>query len=415
MASERLYYDDSYTTRFAGRVASAESFQGRPAVELEATYFYPESGGQEADRGRIGGARVVDVQAADDGRVWHVLGEHPSDDAASAEQLRALGDVEAEVDWTRRFDHMQQHTGQHILSAALERELNAATISSHLGEERSTIEADVRDLDWKTIDRIESTTNAIVWADRPIVRHWVDDEGVKRFALRKPPKFTGRIRIVEIPDWDVSACGGTHTLRTGEVGVVKIVRWERVRNNVRLEFLCGRRALRDYAWRTSTLLDAARRRTIHDTQLIEHLERAASERDELKKRVRELSEMVIGAEAAERVAQSPAGVAEFRDVWPREDVRTFAFKCLEAGARWVAAAAGAPEPCLVLARAKSATGDLRAALLPGVLERSRGKGGGSPDFLQVAAGDATVARAAWEWGKSEMPAVVPSVDSKREA
>ena len=111
-----------------------------------------------------------------------------------------------------------------------------------------------------------------MWEDRPIERHWVDDEGVKRFALRKPPKFTGRIRIVEIPDWDVSACGGTHTRRTGEVGVIKIVRWEKVRGNVRFEFLCGGRALRDYAWRTEALLEAARRRTLKDRELIAHLE-----------------------------------------------------------------------------------------------------------------------------------------------
>src|SRR4029077_2373009 len=136
---------------------------------------------------------------------------------------------------------------------------------------------DLRDLDWETIDRIERSTNAIVWADRPVVRHWVDDEGVKRFTLRKPPKFSGRIRIVEIPDWDVSACGGTHTLRTGEVGVVKIVRWEKVRGHVRFEFLCGKRALGDYAWRTEALLEAARRRTLKDRELIAHLERAAVE------------------------------------------------------------------------------------------------------------------------------------------
>ena len=121
MASERLYYDDSYTARFAARVAARGEHRGRFAVELEATYFYPEGGGQEADRGRLGGVAVVDVQADAEGRVWHVA-EGGLETVADA--------LEAELDWPRRFDHMQQHTGQHILSAAFERELGAATISS---------------------------------------------------------------------------------------------------------------------------------------------------------------------------------------------------------------------------------------------------------------------------------------------
>src|SRR5207247_9763971 len=143
----------------------------------------------------------------------------------------------------------------------------------------------------------EEAANRVVWEDRPVERHWTDDGGVKRFALRKPPAVSGKIRIVEIPEWDVSACGGTHTRRTGEVGIVKIVRWEKVRGNLRFEFLCGGRALRDHAWRTEALLEAAKRRTLKDRELIAHLERAAAERDELAKRLRELTGRAIVAEA----------------------------------------------------------------------------------------------------------------------
>jgi alanyl-tRNA synthetase len=394
MSSERLYYDDSYTTRFDARIVQRGSHAGRPAVELEATYFYPESGGQEADRGRIGEASVLDVQADDDGRVWHVLeGDPPAEEAA------------AEVDWARRFDLMQQHTGQHVLSAAFERELGAATRSSHLGEERSSIDIELETADWRDVERIERAAHAVIWDDREVVRHWVDDEGVKRFALRKPPKFTGRIRVVEIPDWDVSACGGTHTRRTGELGLVKIVRWERVRDTLRFEFLCGGRALRDYAWRTESLLEAARRRTIHDTQLIAHLERAAAERDELAKRVRELAARLATVEAAECVARTPGGVGEFRHAWSRDEARGFAFKCIELEAPWVVVAAGGPEPFVMLAIPKGGTVDLRR-LLPALLERARGKGGGSPDALQIAAADAAAARAAWEWARAELPALI---------
>ena len=396
MTSERLYYEDSYTTRFAARVTAHGHWDGRPAVELEATYFYPEGGGQEADRGRIAAVSVVDVQADEGGRVWHVLEREGS----------GLEDPpDAELDWTRRFDHMQQHTGQHVLSAAFERVLGASTLSSRLGEERSSIEVDLATTDWKAVERLEQAANQVLWEDRPVERHWVDDEGVKRFALRKPPKFTGRTRIVEILDWDVSACGGTHTRRTGEVGIVKIVRWEKVRGNLRFEFLCGRRALGDYAWRTESLLEAARRRTLKDRELIAHLERAASERDQLKRRLEELTAELIVAEARGSVGDPPRGTALFMPVRPRDEVRLLAIKCLEAGAPWVVMAAGEPDPVVIAARAKGGGTDLRS-MLAGLLERAGGKGGGGPDFLQATAADSTAAQAAWSWARDELTKTV---------
>ena len=386
--SRRLYYDDSYTTRFAARVVEVQERGERAAIELERTYFYPESGGQEADRGRIGGAAVVDVQADDQDRVWHLLAPGP----------RPAGEIEAEVDWARRFDLMQQHTGQHILSAAFERELESPTLSSRLGEETSTIEVGNAQGDWRAVGRVEQAANRIVWEDRTVERHWVDAEGARRFQLRKPPAVSGPIRIVEIPDWDVSACGGTHTRRTGEVGVIKVVRWEKVRGNLRFEFLCGGRALRDHAWRTEALLEAARKRTLGDRELIAHLERAAEERDELRRQLQELSARVIAGEARERVGEPARPVSEFAAARPRAELRLFAIKCLEAGAPWVVVGAAGPEPALVLGRAKRLGLDLRG-LLPTVLERARGKGGGSPDLLQVSAADSAAAEAAWTWAR----------------
>ncbi len=395
MASERLYYDDAYTREFTACVSAVGEHKGRPAVELERTFFYPESGGQEADRGALGGCPVVDVQADEADRVWHVLDPAGTMPAAGAE-------VPCEVDWARRFDHMQQHTGQHILSAALERVISAPTISSHLGEERSTIEVALPGTDWRAIERVEEAANRIVWEDRPVERHWTDAAGVQRFALRKPPQVGGRIRIVEVPEWDVSACGGTHTRRTGEVGSIKIVGWEKVRGNLRLEFLCGGRALRDHAWRTEALVEGARRRTLKDRDLIAQLERAADERNEMRKRLDALTEQVMAADARERVGDPPRGVAEFSAARPREEVRRFAIKCLEAGAPWVVAAAASPDPVVVIGRAKAIAADLKT-LLPGLLERARGKGGGSPDLIRVAAAAAAAAEEAWRWASAEVP------------
>jgi alanyl-tRNA synthetase len=396
MTSERLYYDDAYTVRFVARAMAVGEHQGRPAVELDRTFFYPESGGQEADRGVLGVARVVDVQADEGDRIWHVL------DAAAA-PFAAGADLTAEVDWPRRFDHMQQHTGQHILSAALERVLSAPTISSHLGEERSTIDVALAGADWRAVERVEEAANRVVWEDRPVERHWTSEAEVHRFALRKPPQVAGRIRIVEIPDWDVSACGGTHTRRTGEVGAIKIVRWETLRGNLRFEFLCGGRAMRDHAWRTEALTEGARRRTLKDRDLIAHLERAAAERDELRKRLDDMVERMLTADARDRVGHPPRGVAAFAASRPRDEVRRFALKCLEAGAPWVVAGAAAPDPVVVVGRAKALPGDLKA-MLPSLLERARGKGGGSPDLVQVAAADATAAEEAWRWAGTEVAA-----------
>jgi alanyl-tRNA synthetase len=354
-------------------------------VELAETFFYPESGGQESDRGTLGGAPVLDVQADEEGRVWHVVATPPQGD-----------DLPAEIDWARRFDHMQQHTGQHILSAAFEHVLESPTLSSTLGLEKSAIEVGRSDIDWRTLERVEEAANRIVWDDRAIALHWEGEESVRRFKLRKPPKVTGRIRIVEVPEWDVSACGGTHTRRTGEVGTIKIVRWEKVRGNLRFEFLCGARALRDYAWRTEALLEAAKRRTLKDRELIAHLERAAAERDELRKRLDALTARATEAEARERTGTPPRPVTQFDRDRPRDDVRRLALKCLEAGAPWVAVGAAAPDPTIAIGRAKSGAGDLRG-LLPELLERSQGKGGGAPDFIQIAATNAEAAESAWRW------------------
>ena len=395
MASERLYHEDPYVTRFRARVVATGERGGRAAVELDATHFYPEGGGQCGDRGTLGGRAVVDAQADEDGRIWHVLDDGPC----------PQGEVDCELDWPRRFDHMQQHTGQHALSAAFEREAGAPTLSSTLGEEHSVIETALEAADWRLVERVELAANRVLWEDRPVLLHWEDAESVKRFRLRKAPVVEGRIRVVEIPDWDASACGGTHVRRTGEVGSVKVVRWEKVRGNVRFAFLCGGRALRDHAWRTEAMVEAARRRTLADRDLIAHLERAAGERDELRKGVAGLTARLIEAEARQRVGDPPGALTLFEALRPREEVRLLALKALEAGAPWVVVGAAAPEPTVLAGRAKRLAADLRA-LVPGLLERAQGRGGGSPELVQVAAADGPRAEEAWRWAVEAARAAV---------
>ncbi len=242
--TERIYYNDSYRRLFRARIAEV-SLDGR-SVYLNQTAFYPSSGGQPFDTGRLGGAKVVDV--VDEGeRIAHIV-----EGAAGA-----VGEeVEGEIDWARRFDHMQQHTGQHLLSATFVDVLGAATVSFHLGDTVSTIELDIPALDAEAAARVERRTNERVRQAHPVTVAFRDAS--EDLGLRKATERTGTIRLVEIEGVDRSACGGTHVRSTAEIGCVLLRRQEKIRGRVRIEFVCGDRALRAAREDFATLSEAAR-------------------------------------------------------------------------------------------------------------------------------------------------------------
>lgn len=224
----RLYYDDSYLREFeAAVVGSAES--GRK-VYLDRSAFYPASGGQPCDYGDIAGVRVLDVQEEDD-RVAHWL-----------EAPLAGERVTCRIDWARRFDHMQQHTGQHLLSAVLMDLFGYQTVSFHLGEESSTIDIEAESLATDQVRQAELRANQIVFENRPVRVLYADSDS-GNLGLRKASDRSGELRIIEIEGCDRSACGGTHVRATGEIGPVLIRKLDKIRGNVRVEFLCGGRAV----------------------------------------------------------------------------------------------------------------------------------------------------------------------------
>ncbi len=236
----RLYYSDSYLSDFSARVAAIEDAGRR--VYLDRTAFYPASGGQPFDTGTLGGVAVLEV--ADEGdRVAHVL-QSPLE----------LAEVEGRIDWARRYDHMQQHTGQHLLSAVLEGLYGIPTVSFHMGAETSTIDVGVASLDAARIERVEERCAEIVAEARPVTVAY-EDAGAA-VGLRKESQRSGTLRIVSIHDLDRSACGGTHVRSTAEIGPVLIRKLDKIRGNVRVEFVCGLRALRqarrDYRILTET-------------------------------------------------------------------------------------------------------------------------------------------------------------------
>ncbi|MEP0764357.1 MAG: alanyl-tRNA editing protein, partial [Chloroflexota bacterium] len=214
MITERLYYTDSYSTAFEANVISTTIVNEAPAAILDRTCFYPTSGGQPHDTGTLNGAAVLEVIVRESaGAVLHIL-----------DRALSVGRVSGQVDWARRFDHMQHHTGQHILSQAFERLARAETVGFHMSADSITIDLDQPDLAPATVDAAEDLANQIVTEDRPVRAWFPTDDEVAALALRKVPDVEGRFRVVAVEGFDVTACGGTHVAHTGEIGLIKVLR-----------------------------------------------------------------------------------------------------------------------------------------------------------------------------------------------
>src|SRR5438445_7316595 len=253
--TDRLYYTDQYLRDFDATIVRVAEREARALVTLDRTAFYPTSGGQPFDTGTLAGLPVVDVVDEEDGSVTHVVDAAPIRRPGLAEARETVGRAEAEgpalqvgravhgaIDWPRRFDHMQQHTGQHVLSAAFDRLLHVRTVSFHLGATVSTIDL-ARELAPRDLAAAEGEANRIVWENRPVTIRYADAEDASRMPLRKEPKRGGTLRLIDVEEWDLSACGGTHVARSGAIGVIAIGSWERFKGGQRIEFVCGGRAL----------------------------------------------------------------------------------------------------------------------------------------------------------------------------
>ena len=265
--TRRLYYEDPALLRFSSRLLSQQPQEqaGAPrwAVVLEATAFYPEGGGQPADWGTLNGIPVTDVQIRGE-EVLHLL--------AAPLQAAEGAEIAGEVDAARRADFRAQHTGQHILSAALLAAARARTVSANLGEELTTVEVDLPSLSAGALDVAEQEANRIVCRNLPVLLHWVSPEEAARFALRKPPPAgRERLRIVEIPGVDASACGGLHVSSTGEVGLIRCAGQERIRGRLRLQWKIGDRAWGELRAREGVLAELARELTCGVEELPDRL------------------------------------------------------------------------------------------------------------------------------------------------
>lgn len=374
--TERIFHADARTTTFSARVLARRNGPDGVEVRLDRTAFYAASGGQPHDTGRLGASRVLDVYETDDGALWHRLDSDVADE------------VQGVIDWERRFDHMQQHSGQHILSQAFLQTSGAETVSFHLGAERVTIDLAATEPGSESLLRAEERANLIVQEDREIRTHWTTRADVHRFPLRKPPLVDGAIRVVEIDDFDWSACGGTHVARTGSVGLIKILGSERYKGGTRLEFVCGGRALRDYGWKHAALQDLAGRFSTLDREVPGLVVRMNDDNRDLRRRLRERAEADLDREAARLAAEAaplPAGkvVRLVREVDDVEFLKGLASRLRRAPG--VLALLGGRTPDgrahLVLARADDLGADMNQTLRA-VLALIQGRGGGRPEMAQ---------------------------------
>ena len=399
----RIYYTDAYCRAFDAQVVRAFEHEGRPAVILDRTAFYPTSGGQPFDVGSLGSTAVVDVLDVE-GEVVHILALPLAHGAA----------VHGEIDWTRRFDHMQQHTGQHVLSAALAHVCQAPTVSFHLGSDTSTIDlgAVVSPAD---VERAVDEANRIVWEDRGVSVRFASEDEAKALPLRKESARQGELRLVEVPDFDLSACGGTHVARTGAIGLIAVTATEKFKGGIRLTFVCGGRALRVVRQLRDAVAGSVRVLSVLPQELAAAIEKQLADAKGLRKTISGLQAALAVHEADRLLAASHAAdngrrvITEIYEDWDAAGLKTIASSLIARDPVAVALVAGGSAVTVVVACAPTLGLDA-GAVVRQLTERFGGRGGGRPDMAQaggLSGHTAEIAAAARQLIESSRPASSP--------
>jgi alanyl-tRNA synthetase len=380
MATRRLYYDDSFLREFDAKVVSCEQavhHAGRPAWEvvLDATAFYPSSGGQPYDLGRMDDGEVLDVRDEDE-EIVHIV-----------DREFALGTVHGCIHWPRRFDHMQQHTGQHLLSAIFQERYGRPTVSFHLGSEVSTIDLRGPEPSEQILEGAERAANEVIFDDRPVTVRYGTAERLAQIGVRKEVAREGILRAIEIEGADLQPCGGTHVKRTAQIGMILVRGCSKIRQDWRVEFVCGRRVERAARRDAGLLRGVAERLSCSTDDVVAAAERAVAGRDTHFKSARATLQQLAEAEARLAVSEAAAG-ADGRRVVARLFPENTSAEYLGSFATEVAKTEGAaallgglPGGNLVLAQHPSVGRDMNA-LLKQVVQEFGGKGGGTRDFAR---------------------------------
>jgi len=367
----RLYYDDPYLLEFDATVLDTRTDSGRLGVVLDKTAFYPTSGGQPNDLGTINDVALIDcVEDETTGSVLHIL-QGPVE----------KGTVHCRIDGVRRADHMQQHSGQHVLSQAFVELFNWPTVSFHLGAVNCTIDLPAEAISRADAEKAEDLANRIIRENRSVGVRYIAQDQIAEAGLRKPTERTGEIRLIDIAGYDRSACGGTHVRTTGEIGPILITGLERAKKQTRVQFICGNRVLR-YARQANRILEA-----ISQTISSPAMDTATAvrilwdEHQQLRKRIEDLESELLDYEAAQFPVKNGLAVGSFKNRGV-EKLKMLANKiCLRPGT--VALLADQSDQLrVVFARSSDSPGDM-AALLKKTLDRFGGRGGGRPNMAQA--------------------------------
>jgi alanyl-tRNA synthetase len=382
--TERLYYQDSHLTEFDARVlhVDADDAAGRVHVTLDRTAFYPTGGGQPSDTGTLGGARVIECIDREEAGVVHVI-----EGAPPAVGARVAG----RIDWPRRLDHLQQHTGQHILSQAFVRLFDAPTRAFRMLERACEIDIDLREPSDERIEQAVALANKIIWEDRPVRVRQVSPQEAAALPLRKDSAREGDLRIIEIEDFDLSPCGGTHAARAGEVGILAVRSWERAKGLTRVEFLAGGRVHADYRRANHTARAVAALFSAGRDDAPELAARLVEENKNLLRRLRALEEIAARVEAEELIRTASATGAHTRivthafDERDAESLKRLALSIISRPGCNIALLgsldADGRTARLVFARSPEAHGDMNA-LMREACATLEGRGGGRPDLAQ---------------------------------
>jgi len=391
--THRRYYEDAYTHTFSAHITAIRPLDNgkKTALILDHTFFYPTGGGQPHDVGQIEDSAVLEVTSADDDdAVLHIIETVPAN-------WQPDMTVRCRVDWLRRFDHMQQHTGQHILSQAFIQAAGANTIGFHLSDDTVTIDLDRPALDPDSLAAAEALANQIVQENRAVIAKIAQPEDIGHIRSRGLPDSMpkGGLRLIEIVGFDTTACGGTHVKHTGEIGLIKIVRVEKRGEKTRIEFCCGQRALRDYQLKHQIAARLSAMLTCAITELPAAVERMQQSQHEALRAAKAAASRALDLEVALYAGklqdqQTPRIVTEvFTDRSP-DDARQLALRLVGLGGTIALFAAQSQYTSLIFARsADLAHVDMNALLKAQLKSLHEGRGGGSPALAQgVALADA---------------------------
>ena len=375
--TEQLYFDDPLALEFTARVTESRPLDGgRFGLILPRTYFYPTSGGQEHDTGSIGEARVLDVYK-ENGDILHV-----------SDKALAPGEYPARIDRERRLRAMQHHTAQHILSASFLEVADIESISANInGENPSTIDLELGEVDPEILQRAEEFANGILFENRTVKSYYVTDAEVPSIPFRKPPKVSGRIRVIEVDGFDYTPCGGTHCPNTGVVGLLKIVKTERVNQKLRIHFVAGYQALEYFQQMQTVAQGTAQLLNSSLEDVVTGVEKLQSQLKHAQNELDNLHGIVLGVES-ERLTATADMVGGLRLVTalfenrPATELRSLANRLRkEPGMVAILATFDGAKLSMVVACADDAKVDART-LLENHLAPIGGNGGGSPTLAQ---------------------------------